>query len=94
MYSISLSKGNDRTVSVNLMFTFIRKNVILVRRSTVAFKSCNFSGDAEGKLFLNMERSILSELCKVSKSLINFSFPKFEAENLSQADTLVHVAVV
>ena len=68
--------------------------MILVRRSTVAFKSCNFSGDEAGKLFLYMERSIRSELCKVSRSLMNFSFPKFEAENLSHADTLVHVAVV
>ena len=67
---------------------------MLVKRSTVAFKSCNFSGDEAGKLFLYMERSILRELCSVSRSLINFSFPKLDAENLSQADTLVHVAVV
>ena len=72
----------------------MRKNVILVRRSTVAFRSCNFSGDDAGKLFLYMERSILSELCSVSRSLINFSFPKLEAENLSQAETAAEAFVV
>ena len=77
-----------------MSLTFMRKNVILVRRSTVAFKSCSFSGDEAGKLFRYMERSIRSELCSVSKSLMNFSFPKFDAENLSQAETLALVAVV
>ena len=77
-----------------MSFTFMRKNVILVRRSTVAFKSCSFSGDDAGKLFRYMERSILSELCSVSKSLINSSFPKLDAEDLSQAETLALAAVV
>lgn len=35
--------------------TFIRKNVIEVNKSTVDFKSCNFSGLEAGKLFLNSQ---------------------------------------
>ena len=54
--------------------TFIRKKVIEVRRSTVAFKSCSFSGLEAGKLFLYMERSILRLLWRVSRSLMNRSF--------------------
>ncbi len=59
--------------------TFSLKNVILVSRSTVAFRSCSRSGDDAGKLFLYMFRSIRSELWRVSKSLMNFSFCKVES---------------
>ena len=54
--------------------TFIRKKVIEVRRSTVAFKSCSFSGLEAGKLFLYMDKSILRLLWRVSRSLMNRSF--------------------
>ena len=56
--------------------TFMRKNVMLVRRSTVDLRSCSFSGDEAGKLFRYMLRSIRSELCSWSSSLTNFSFWK------------------
>lgn len=45
------------------LITFIRKNVILVNRSTVDLRSINFSWLDAGKLFLYMDKSILSELC-------------------------------
>ena len=48
--------------------------MIEVRRSTVAFKSCSFSGLEAGKLFLYMDRSILRLLWRVSSSLMNRSF--------------------
>ena len=63
-------------VSTNLMniTTFILKNVMEVNRSTVAFRSCSFSGLLAGKLFLYMDRSIRRELWRVSSNLINLSF--------------------
>ena len=55
-------------------WTFILKKVMEVRRSTVAFRSCSFSGSLAGKLLRYMDRSIRRELCSVSSSLINLSF--------------------
>lgn len=57
-----------------LSFTFMRKNVIEVSRSTVDLRSINFSWDEAGKLFRYIDKSILRELCNWSKSLTNFSF--------------------
>jgi hypothetical protein len=54
----------------------MRKNVILVRRSTVALRSCNFSLELAGKLFLYMDKSSLKELCNVSNKWMNLSFCK------------------
>ncbi len=54
--------------------TFIRKNVMLVRRSTVALRSWSFSELDAGKLLRYMDRSIRRELCRVSRSLMNLSF--------------------
>ena len=45
-----------------------------VSRSTVAFRSCSFSGLDAGKLFRYIERSILRELCRVSSSFMKRSF--------------------
>ena len=57
-----------------VVITFILKKVMEVRRSTVAFKSCSFSGLEAGKLFLYIDKSILRLLCRVSSNLINRSF--------------------
>ena len=54
--------------------TFMRKNVILVRRSTVDLRSMSFSWLEAGKLLRYIDKSIRSELCNWSKSLTNFSF--------------------
>ena len=40
-----------------------------------------------------MERSILNELCNWSSSLTNFSLPKLDAANLSDAETADDAAV-
>lgn len=42
--------------------TFMRKNVIEVSRSTVDFRSINFSWEEAGKLLRYMDKSIRSEL--------------------------------
>ena len=55
-------------------WTFILKKVMEVRRSTVAFRSSSFSGTLAGKWLLYIERSILRALCRLSSSLINFTF--------------------
>ena len=52
----------------------MRKNVILVRRSTVALRSCNLSEELAGKLFRYMDKSSLKELCNVSNKWMNLSF--------------------
>lgn len=52
----------------------MRKNVMLVNKSTVDFRSISFSGLDAGKLFLYIDKSILSELCNWSSNLTNFSF--------------------
>lgn len=51
--------------------TFMRKNVMLVNRSTVDFRSCNFSGLEAGKLFCEIEDSVngILEESKSVKSL-------------------------
>lgn len=61
---------------LELKLTFIRKNVILVKRSTVDLRSISFSWLEAGKLFRYIDRSILSELCSWSSNLTNFSFYK------------------
>ena len=66
-----------------VVITFILKKVMEVRRSTVAFKSCSFSGLEAGKLFLYMDKSILRLLCRVSSSLMNRSFCTRGGELLS-----------
>lgn len=55
-------------------WTFIRKNVMEVRRSTVDLRSMSFSLLEAGKLFRYIERSIRRELCSWSRSFTNFSF--------------------
>lgn len=49
--------------------TFIRKKVILVRRSIVDLRSCSFSGDAEGKLFCSITKNLNKKLFFFSKML-------------------------
>ena len=66
----------------------MRKNVMLVSKSTVALRSCSFSGMEAWKLLRYMEMSMRSELCSVSSSRMNLSLPKLEAEKRSLADTL------
>lgn len=55
-------------------WTFMRKNVILVRRSTVDLRSISFSLLDAGKLLRYIDKSIRNELCNWSRSLTNFSF--------------------
>ena len=52
----------------------MRKNVMLVSRSTVALRSWSFSELDAGKLLRYMDRSMRRELCRVSSSLMNLSF--------------------
>ena len=59
----------------------------------MALRSCNFSLELAGKLFLYMDKSSLKELCNVSNKCMNLSFPKLEAERRSLADTLVEAVV-
>ena len=82
--TVFLSKqvGHDR-----FSLTFMRKNVILVRRSTVALRSCNFSLELAGKLFLYMDKSSLKELCNVSNKWMNLSFCKDKKDNKYQRKT-------
>lgn len=72
---------------IEKVLTFIRKNVILVNRSTVDFKSISFSGLDAGKLFRYIDRSIRSELCNWSNSLTNFSFC---IEQMKSIDILIN----
>lgn len=72
-YASSLCTCFRKDTNLENEFTFILKNVMLVRRSTVALRSCSFPDAETGKLFLYMFKSRRNELWRESRIVINLS---------------------